>query len=486
LAAIYTSQASRIVLRCSRQCEKSTLLAIMAILEVATNPHAVVLIVQPRDEQLRSFRDTYLLPMLKKSPILCRMLFGRHSKVSAHFIQLENGARIFLRSSFHNADAARGISATLLLVDEFQDDAPGCLPILEQCLSHAPRKRVIVAGTPRSSDNQLEVLFQQTTVKEWVARCAQCGHPNTPVEETLGPDALQCVKCRAPIDFRNGGWVARKPDAKGGDGFWVNHLMGPWRNHADLLQWQREYSLPAFHNEVIGLPVDVGEHLVTQAEVEACCSNRPMPACRDAAAGLRLIPETLVLGVDWGGGENTRTAFVVGAHDEEQDFHVLYMERLPLTVDFSRAVVRAAELIANFNVTWVAADGQGHGAVLNRNLLDVITPRRARPGFFSMRYADTEQRPERKDDVQWNWTLDRTRTLADVFTRVQRKRITLPALQHCGPLLEEIWHEAANFDPEGRTLRFSCPAGGNDDVLHSLAYCLRLSKYLLGSPYLIG
>jgi len=44
---------------------------------------------------------------------------------------------VFVRAAYHSADAARGISADLLLVDEFQDIAAGDLPVLQETLSHS-------------------------------------------------------------------------------------------------------------------------------------------------------------------------------------------------------------------------------------------------------------------------------------------------------------------------------------------------------------
>ena len=73
-----------------------------------------------------------------------------------------------------SADAARGISADLLLVDEFQDIAAGDLPVLQETLSHSTDGRTILTGTPKSIDNHLSAVFHQSTANEWTMTCEGC------------------------------------------------------------------------------------------------------------------------------------------------------------------------------------------------------------------------------------------------------------------------------------------------------------------------
>ena len=101
-------------------------------LETALNPRAQVLVVSPRADQQKIFREDRLLRLYRDSPALRHLVGERFgARLSAGHILLSNGARISFRSAFHNADSARGISADFLVIDEVQDVAPGSVAVLE-------------------------------------------------------------------------------------------------------------------------------------------------------------------------------------------------------------------------------------------------------------------------------------------------------------------------------------------------------------------
>ena len=76
-----------------------------------------------------------------------------------------------MRYAFLNADRARGIPAYALFIDELQDILGDNIPVIEQCLSHAPEqwKQYVYAGTPKSLDNIIETYWSShSTQNEWV------------------------------------------------------------------------------------------------------------------------------------------------------------------------------------------------------------------------------------------------------------------------------------------------------------------------------
>ena len=76
LPAVYRSEKRNLVLRCSRQTEKSTFLANSIIYEACTNPGITMLLVAPRFEQARTFCHTRLLQCMDDSPLIRRKLIG--------------------------------------------------------------------------------------------------------------------------------------------------------------------------------------------------------------------------------------------------------------------------------------------------------------------------------------------------------------------------------------------------------------------------
>ncbi|HVW01784.1 MAG TPA: phage terminase large subunit family protein [Planctomycetaceae bacterium] len=152
LPPIYEA-ASRgnLVLRCSRQVEKSTLLANLITYLAVQSPGIRVLFVCPREEQALTFSRDRLAPTILRSPLITRQLLPNTTKMPAKNAVFANHSQVHIRSAFRSADASRGISADVLLIDEYQDIAGGYLPVLQETLSHSTRRQIVLTGTPKWS-----------------------------------------------------------------------------------------------------------------------------------------------------------------------------------------------------------------------------------------------------------------------------------------------------------------------------------------------
>ena len=301
LKDIYPATDRNLVLRCSRQVEKTTTLANLIVYEAVTNPGVQILMVCPRLEQARVFSNSRLRPAIERSPLVRRLLLvNRKRQLPVFDMQFANESELHIRAAYRSADAVRGLSADLLLIDEFQDIAAGDLPVLQETLSHSARPRTIITGTPKLIDNHLESVFRQSTACEWLVPCAGCRSQVPLDERVLGPNGLTCPTCGKPLKPRRGRWVPRNPDARWGEGFWINHLMVPWHTVDEVLVKQETYDRAKFTNECLGLPTTLGDHIISREEIEACCANRPF------ARRLADVPtegrQCLFAGIDWGGG----------------------------------------------------------------------------------------------------------------------------------------------------------------------------------------
>src|SRR5689334_18831809 len=114
-------------------------------------------------------------------------------------IVFTNQSRVYIRAAFHSADGCRGISADALFLDEFQDLAPGSLPVLRETLSHSEHPRIVITGTPKLLENPLESVFRASTACEWHVVCAGCGQNSLLDERTLGASTLICSHCQHPL-----------------------------------------------------------------------------------------------------------------------------------------------------------------------------------------------------------------------------------------------------------------------------------------------
>lgn len=333
LPAIYAAYPRDVVLRCSRQVEKSTFIANSILFELATKPGRAICYVAPRQQQSHLFSRERIGRTILHSPLLlARLRNYSQAKIPVADIEFANGSVLYIRSAFRDADSARGISIQSLYLDEFQDLSPDARTVLKEAMSHFKDARLVLAGTPKLIENPLEEAFLASTQNSWTMRCRNCGRQNLPDLSIFGARELQCAQCRQALDMREGEWIAKNPHASM-QGFWINHLMVPWHDFAGLLTRQVEYDEVRFRNEVLGLPTTLGDHVISLAELESCCGNwGNLQSNQELNPALRA---QLVAGVDWGGGGAASTAVCVGyLNPQDRNFYVIHfrnsaVERIP-------------------------------------------------------------------------------------------------------------------------------------------------------------
>ena len=166
------------MLRTSRQVEKSTFLANSLAFQLTVVPGIRILVATPRWEQALLFMQSRVLPTIEQSPVIRRVLLtNSRERMRIKNMRFRNGSELFVRPVFRSADSARGISADILVVDEFQDVAEGALAVLQETLSHSEVGRTILVGTPKLLENQLDVAFAESTANEWTLDCPNCSAP---------------------------------------------------------------------------------------------------------------------------------------------------------------------------------------------------------------------------------------------------------------------------------------------------------------------
>jgi Phage terminase large subunit gpA, ATPase domain len=469
LPAIYASQARNVVIRASRQVEKSTFLANIIAHNLVTRPGVSILLVCPRQEQASVFIRSRLQPIIVNSPLVRRVLVGpTGARLPINHMRFINGAEVFVRAAYHSGDAVRGISADILLVDEIQDIAVGDLPVLQETLSHSNLRRTILTGTPKLIENHLEAAFARSTANEWTVACIHCEAHVILDDSAIGTSGIICRQCQQPLNPGTGMWVPRNPASSWGDGFWINHLMVPWVNHDEILERQQTYDPAKFKNEVLGLPTTEGDHIVTRAELDACCTNRPMiskytdipPEYRDFA----------IVGIDWGGGGASRTVIVVGWMRMDFVFEVGAFHRFRPDADTRTILDSVAEVCHRFRIKSIVADGGGSGHHLNRLLLDKLNGPQV---MYAVIYSQAGQEP-RQDGILWKWTVDRSATIGALFSHVKKRSIQFPCVKDCGTYLDEFACEVCEYDDANRAIRYTHPETMPDDAMHATNYALLL------------
>jgi hypothetical protein len=250
----------------------------------------------------------------------------------------------------------------------------------------------------------------------------------------------------------------------------------PWLNYDEILERQRVYDAARFKNEVLGLPTALGDHVVTRAELEACCGKLPMTET------LAQVPPAarakLIAGIDWGGGGTSRTVLVLGFMRNDFVFQICRMERFAASEDPEQILKQVAQRCSQFRVKLIAADGGGNGHVFNRLLLDRL---RRQDGLVAVLYSTVEHEP-RRDGSLLKWTVNRSATIGALFSRVKKQMLLFPRLEDSRSYLGEFACELAEYDDFTRTVKYTHPETMQDDVLHATNYALYLAIKTYSNP----
>src|SRR5437764_245862 len=100
LHAIYADMAPKLILRGSRQIEKSTYLSNRILWEAHAHPGRQIFFVAPRHQQARLFSKSRLRAVISDSRVLRRLLWGSDAEIPLSDIVFPNGSTIYIRSAF--------------------------------------------------------------------------------------------------------------------------------------------------------------------------------------------------------------------------------------------------------------------------------------------------------------------------------------------------------------------------------------------------
>ena len=382
-----------LMLKTGRQVSKSTSLASHGILLSNCVPFFRTLYICPLYEQIRRFSNNYVRPFIDYSPIK-PLWSGTSTENSVLQRSFKNLSMMIFSFALLDADRVRGVSADKVAIDEVQDMDPDHIPIIHETLSHSDWGLTQYTGTPKSFDNPIEGLWQQSSMAEWFIPCHHggCRAWNIPsleyhVDAMIGPlhDNISekepgtiCYKCRKPIIPRHGHWVHRHPHLQTlFAGYHVPQIIMPlhYARHdkwAELLAKQRGWQntpISVFYNEVLGESVDVGQKLISETELIKASTlpwknnaNSPSPEM------MKLLPhyKTRILAVDWGGGGAAGVSFttlaVLGLGPDNR-IHCLWGKRLLTPNNHLEEAEQVLHWMRTFRCQLLAHDYTGAGIV---------------------------------------------------------------------------------------------------------------------------
>jgi hypothetical protein len=484
--AIYDGRYPRMLLKTSRQVGKSTTIAAFTIAEAISIPMFKSYYVSPSREQTLKFSHTRVAKILAYSPELRRNFVGPQSIDNVLLRTLRNGSEMAFTYADDDPDRARGFSADRVGFDEVQSiiyDA--VIPIIEECLSNSKYQYSIYAGTPLTTENTIEVLWNRSSMTEWIMKCTGCGkHSYIDSAKSLGKLGPECLGCRKALNPRQGFWVDMVRDAPI-KGFHISQPIMPenvpaaWQpgqaEYASAVErWQKliykqeAYGETRFLNECIGVSTSTGIRLITKQALESLV-DESIEMTRLPAAGTNTKIVATFAGVDWSGGGSevkgheglfkSRTVLHIWGQRADGRLQAMYYKIFPNghAVGWLDEII---ELCNAWGVRMIIGDA-GEGALANSMLRERLGAHRV----IAVRYMSASK------PMDWNpsalaYHCDRT-TMIDNYARfLLHKQAVFPRMAQSKPAFDDILNVYEEVTANGRKVWKHSPVAP-DDALHA-------------------
>lgn len=486
LEVIYDSDASRITVKCCRQIGKSVSIAAILISKGVATGYFNSLFISPLSGQTSRFSKLYLQPF-SESRLINKYYKDSSSAANIFLKQFNNGSMIFLSyaQSESDVDRIRGIAADSLSVDEVQDVAYEALPIMYETLSASDHAFKRHYGTAKTTNNTLELLFNEGSGGEWVMKCDHCNKWNIPntVENCLrmceGQTGPVCMFCKRPIDVEKGMWAAARPSITDHLSFHIpRHVL---QARIDPKKWKdlqtaiATYAPAKLSNEVFGLSSGQGGRILSEEEAMNCCDSSRHSFDTTWPMDSRGIT-SVVMGVDWSVTSSTKSFTVVTilGYDYSGKCYVLYVEKMN-SVDILLQVARVEQLFIQFKCQRLHSD-RGVGVLQGQLLAQSLGADRT----CMVQYTAAKV-PLRYDQQGQYLSADRTMLMDTTILKMKmgKDKFNTP----CWSLMSEFWADAlALFEEEtlaGRRV-YRKDEYLPDDWAHSVVFAHSAFMMLIG------
>lgn len=491
LPRLYDTPARRVLLCCARQVEKSTALGNRALCYSALVPSIRILYVSPSGSQTKNFSRDRIKEPIETSELL-RQFTTRMLSQNVFDKQFINRSMITMRYAYLNADRARGIPAWQLYLDEIQDILRSCIPVLEQCTSHAPDrwKSFVYAGTPKSLDNVIEEYrANKSTQGEWVVPCEGCNTWNVLGEKNIGKKGPICSKCGKAIDPQGEraqwAWMVTPDEERihvPFESYRISQLMVPWkiRNWHEVLHDYVNHPRAQFMNECLGISFESGTRPLNQAQLRVQCGTHSMSELESLRH--RSLAEPFFFGVDWGSGDSAYTVLTIATYVNDR-FRVIFMHRfVGEDADPDVQVKKIIEMGHHFNVATIGAD-RGYGFGMNSRLVRAFGNKRV----HQFQHLGKLTKKVIFDPKLMYWKMHRTAVMSDIFEAIKKGKAEFPRWDEFKkPYAEDFTSIYSEYNERLRMIQYDHKRGSPDDSFHSFMYAWLSSMIMIPRPDIIA
>lgn len=497
----------RVLFKTGRQVSKSTGIGVRITAVHSARPYFNTMYIAPRFEQTKTFSNDRVAPLIADSPMFHSDVAVEQSILRRQFPVTQ--AMAYFTYAFLDCERTRGYSADSTIFDEIQDLRYDFIDVINQVLSASPFKQEIYTGTPKTKDNTISRLWEDTSQSEWVIPCScskkfnicSANHDLLKMIQRKGPS---CAGCGRLLDPETGHYEHGKPD-KAGEflGIHAPKIIFPmhYRPNADtggMEDWLKIYNRVAnatnpsvLFNEDLGEDYDLRVNLLTESDLKAA-SVLNFSNDLDAAVARRNMYQEVYLGIDWGGGGVdgvSLTAVAVIGMRLDGRFDVLFMKKCDPTVGSFNEAALLTHIFDKLRPTRVPYDLSA-GAGLQRELFLVhmgVPQEKLMPCNYASASAARDLVVPRTDGDggRTYMSVDKARAIQHVCNAVRYGLVRFPQW--------ETWKEYAKdflalVEDKHSNVRGSdvylidTKAGQSDDIVHAIVFAATMGWHENGYP----
>lgn len=441
-----------------RQISKSTSLAYQGTALSIAVPNFNTLFITPLYEQIRRFSTNYVKPAIN-SCVLKEYITEKFWRGQENVLQRSmphNESNMFFTFAFQDVERVRGIAADRVCLDEVQGINREFVPVIAETMSASPWRLEHYTGTPLSTANTIEYLWQQSSMGEWAIKCDGCNKTNVfgkdfQLLKCLGLTGLVCAFCDKPLHTELGYWLHGRPERR--RKFVGRHspqCIFPMHCR-DKIKWQelldkRDKNFAAFMMECMGESWDVGTKLATTTDLKAACVLPWKNTWTDYLANYNTRNYQMrVLAVDWSGGgsdEVSLTAMSALGITNEGRAEVGWMKHYPHTTNWSEDAMRIKSAFEQGAFQFLVHDFGGAGAGREQILIQAGFPLdRVIPVSYvhttGQKALMTYNAPA-NNHVRSSYSLDKTRSLIMTCELIKQGWLLFPEYESCRENLEDF------------------------------------------------
>jgi len=382
--------------------------------------------------------------------------------------------------------------------------------ITSQCMANSRYAYSMYTGTPKTTENTIEQLWQISSQTEWVIKCSGCSKYTLIInDKCIGKKGPECLNCRKLLNPRNGKWVDMvsgygkrdDDDVLGGPPIKAFHISQPllpenvpcsWTEGTEeheraerrwdrLLYKHANYGEVEFANEVLGVSTSTGARLFTKELLESLCNENYDLLRSPPPKALDLVK--IIAGVDWSGGGTpikagadslvkSRTVLHIWGQTPDGRLRTLFYKIFPLG-HCTGWIDEIVEVCQNWSVQMLCGDA-GEGQMANALLRERLGGHRV----VQIRYMAMSK------PMNWNpetlaYHVDRTTIIDNFAMFVKRNQVIYTKLTQMEPAFKDILNVYEETTTMGRKV-WRHAASLPDDCLHAQIFGWLAYKILAG------